>query len=67
MNSIANTCYKSGRKSELKNQSATEHLIEDEFYYKTVTNREENIDGGILKLIKWKNSASNITRIFDVD
>jgi hypothetical protein len=67
MNSIANTCYKSGRKSEWKNQSATEHLTEDEFYYKTITNREENIDGEILKLIKWTNPASNITRISDVD
>jgi hypothetical protein len=44
-----------------------EHLTEDEFYYKIVTNREEKIDGVILKLRKWTNSASNITRISDMD
>ena len=67
MNSIANTCYKSRRKSEWKNQSATEHITEDEFYYKIVTNQEETIYGEILKLRKWTNSTNNITRIFDMD
>jgi hypothetical protein len=43
------------------NQYPTEHLTEDGFYYKTVTNQEENINGVILKLRKWTNSASNVT------
>jgi hypothetical protein len=45
----------------------TEHLTEDEFYYKIVTNQEENIDEVILKLRKLTNSVGNITKISVMD